>query len=158
MFGNHIVGFLTRRLWLMDDIVTKDRELCLRLSLTQLYVIGLSHLPRFDHDCNRGHHREGIGIIVTDLIRSYRILMSIVAIGLIVIKFLTAKKFSTIIPIDELIVFIASDRNTSYQIATDRIINLLVHLNRGYRNKSWTRKALRCDTISYDMLRFVAMH
>ena len=76
-------------------------------------VIGLSHLPRFDHDCNRGHHCEGIGIIVTDLIRSYRILMSIVAIGLIVIKILTAKTFSTIIQIDELIKFIASDRNTS---------------------------------------------
>ena len=57
------------------------------------FIIGHSHLPRFDHDCNRGHHREGIGIIVTDLIRSYLILMSIVAIGLIVI-------FSTIIPID----------------------------------------------------------
>ena len=56
-------------------------------------VIRLSHLPRFDHDCNRGHHREGIGIIVTDLIRSYLILISIVAIGLIVIKFLTAKNF-----------------------------------------------------------------
>ena len=98
-------------------------------------LIGLSHLPRFDHDCNRGHHREGIGIIGMDLIRSYRILMSIVAIGLIVIKFLTAKRFSTIIPIDKSIVFIASDRNTSYQIATDRIYSCIsiaaIAANRG---------------------------
>ena len=78
-----------------------------------MLIIGLSHLTRFDHDCNRVLHREGIEIIVTDLIRSYHILMSIVAIGLIVIKILTAKFFSTINPMDKSIVFIESDRNTS---------------------------------------------
>ena len=51
-------------------------------------------------------------IIVTDLIRSYHILMSIVAIGLIVAKFLTAKTFSTITKIDKSVVLIASDCNT----------------------------------------------
>ena len=49
-------------------------------------------------------------IIVTDLIRSYH--MSIVAIGLIVAKFLTAKTFSTITKIDKSVVLIASDCNT----------------------------------------------
>ena len=52
----------------------------------------LSYLTRFDHDCNRRRHRGGIGIFVTDLIGSYHTLMSVVAIGLIVIKGLTAKK------------------------------------------------------------------
>ena len=119
-------------------------------------LIGLSHLPRFDHDCNRGHHREGIGIIVTDLIRSYLILMSIVAIGLIVIKFLTAKKFSTIIPIDKSIVFIASDRNTSYQIATDRINSCTsiaaIATNRGQGER---HDVIRSPTICCDLSRCI---
>ena len=119
-------------------------------------IIGLSHLPRFDHDCNRGHHREGIGIIVTDLIRSYLILMLIVAIGLIVIKFLTAKKFSTIIPIDKSIVFIASDRNTSYQIATDRIYSCTsiaaIATNRGQGER---HDVIRSPTICCDLSRCI---
>ena len=118
--------------------------------------IGLSHLPRFDHDCNRGHHREGIGIIVTDLIRSYLILMSIVAIGLIVIKFLTAKNFSTIIPIDKSIAFIASDRNTSYQIATDRIYSCTsiaaIATNRGQGER---HDVIRSPTICCDLSRCI---
>ena len=119
-------------------------------------LIGLSHVPRFDHDCNRGHHREGIGIIVTDLIRSYLTLMSIVAIGLIVIKFLTAKKVSTIIPIDKSIVFIASDRNTSYQIAIDRIYSrtsiAAIATNRGQGER---HDVIRSPTICCDLSRCI---
>ena len=102
------------------------------------------------------HHREGIGIIVTDLIRSYLILMSIVAIGLIVIKFLTAKTFSTIIPIDKSIVFIASDRNTSYHIATDRIYSCTsiaaIATNRGQGER---HDVIRSPTICCDLSRCI---
>ena len=119
-------------------------------------LIGLSHLPRFDHDCNRGHHREGIGIIVMDLIRSYRILMSIVAIGLIVIKFLTAKKFSTIIPIDKSIMFIASDRNTSYQIATDRMYSCIsIAAIATNREQGKRHDVIRYPTICCDLSRCI---
>ena len=78
----------------------------------------LSHLPRFDHDCYRGLNRGPIGAIVSNLIRSYHILMSIVIIGLIVEKFLAAKIFSTITTIGGTIVTIASDRNKSQQIVS----------------------------------------
>ena len=71
----------------------------------------LSHLPRFDHDWYRGLHRGPIGTIVSNLIRSHHILISIVLIGLIVEKFLAAKKIATITTIT--IVTIASDRMTS---------------------------------------------
>ena len=56
----------------------------------------LSHLSRFDHDWYRGAHRGPIGTFVSNLIRSYHILMSIVTIGLIVENFLAAKNFATI--------------------------------------------------------------
>ena len=124
-----------------------------------MLVIGLSHLPQFDHDCNRGFHREGIGIIVTDLIRSYHIMMSIVAIGLIVIKLLTAKIFSTINPIDKSIVFITSDRtcvihhNKSQQIESTRAPQS--RLSQRIVDKEGTTMWY---TISYDMLPFVAMY
>ena len=91
-----------------------------------------------------------------DLIRSYRILMSIVAIGLIVIKFLTAKTFFTIIPIDKSIVFIASDRNTSYQIATDRIYSCIsiaaIATNRGQGKR---HDVIRSPTICCDLSRCI---
>ena len=47
-------------------------------------------------------------IIVTDLVLSYHILMSIVTIGLIVLKFLTAKN-----SFHDSIVIFALDRDTS---------------------------------------------
>ena len=73
----------------------------------------LSHLPRFDHDWYRGVSRGPIGTIVSNLIRSYHILMSIVIIGTIVENFLAAKTFSTITTIGGTIVAIASDRMSS---------------------------------------------
>ena len=53
----------------------------------------LSHLPRFDHDWYRGVNRGPIGTIVSNLIRSYHILMSIVIIGIIVENFWLPKIF-----------------------------------------------------------------
>ena len=76
-------------------------------------LMQLSHLPRFDHDWYRGVNRGPIGTIVSNLIRSYHILMSIVIIGLIVENFLAAKNFSTITTIGGTIVAIASDRMSS---------------------------------------------
>ena len=73
----------------------------------------LSHLSRFDHDLYRGLHRGAIGTIVSNLIRSHHILMSIVIIGLIVEKCLSAKNFATITTIGGAIVTIAPDRMTS---------------------------------------------
>ena len=78
-----------------------------------LNVMQLSHLSRFDHDWYRGAHRGPIGTIVSNLIRSYHILMSIVTIGLIVENFLAAKNFATITTIGGTIVAIASDRMIS---------------------------------------------
>ena len=77
------------------------------------WFMQLSHLSRFDHDWYRGAHRGPIGTIVSNLIRSYHILMSIVTIGLIVEKFLAAKNFATIATIGGTIVAIASDRMIS---------------------------------------------
>ena len=71
------------------------------------------HVPRFDHDWYRGVNRGPIGTIVSNLIRSYHILMSIVIIGIIVENFLVAKNFSTITTIGGTIVAIASDRMSS---------------------------------------------
>ena len=76
-------------------------------------IMQLSHLSRFDHDWYRGAHRGPIGTIVSNLIRSYHILMSIVTIGLIVENFLAAKNFATITRIGGTIVTIASDRMIS---------------------------------------------
>ena len=73
----------------------------------------LSHLSRFDYDWYRGLHRGPIATIVSNLIRSHHILMSIVIIGLIVEKFLSAKNFATITTIGGIIVTIVSDRMTS---------------------------------------------
>ena len=76
-------------------------------------IMQLSHLSQFDHDWYRGLNGGPIGTIVSILIRSHRILMSIVIIGLIVEKCLAAKIFSTITTIGSTIVTIASDRMTS---------------------------------------------
>ena len=85
--------------------------------------------------------------------------MSIVAIGLNVIKFLTAKRFSTIIPIDKSIVFIASDRNTSYQIATDRIYSCIsiaaIATNRVNRGQGERHDVIRSPTICCDLSRCI---
>ena len=89
----------------------------LRNAVTQVglsrLLMQLSHLPRFDHDWYRGVNRGPIGTIVSNLIRSYHILMSIVIIGIIVENFLAAKNFSTITTIGGTIVAIASDRMSS---------------------------------------------
>ena len=77
------------------------------------YLMQLSHLSRFDHDWYRGVNRGPIGTIVSNPIRSYHILMSIVTIGLIVEMFLAAKTFATITTIGGTIVAIASDRMIS---------------------------------------------
>ena len=76
-------------------------------------LMQLSHLSRFDHDWYSGVNRGPVGIIISNLIRSYHILMSIVIIGLIVENFLAAKNFYTITTIGGTIVVIASDRMSS---------------------------------------------
>lgn len=114
-----------------------------------------SHLSRFDHDWNRGLYRGRIGIIVSDLIRSYLILMSIAAIGLIVENFLAVKNFSTINTIAGTIVTIASDRKSSQQIATDRISSCFQIVVIGVEtNSAICCDVLRSPTMCYDLSRF----
>ena len=72
-----------------------------------------SHQHRFHPDLNRGLYRERIGVVLSAPIRSYHVLMSILTIGLIVEKILTAKKYSPINTIASTIGTIASDRMTS---------------------------------------------
>ena len=79
-------------------------------SSVQDYHMQLSHLTQYDHDLHRGLNCRPFGNIVSNLIRLYHILMSIMIIGLILEKFLAAKKFSTIAG---KIVTMSSDRMTS---------------------------------------------
>ena len=73
-----------------------------------------SHQPRFHPELNRGRlYRERVGVVLSAPIRSYQVLMSILAIGLIVEKILAAKKFVPINTIASTIGTIASDRMTS---------------------------------------------
>ena len=72
-----------------------------------------SHQPRFHPDLNRGLYRERVGMLLSAPIRSYHVLMSILAIGMIVEKFLAAKIFFPINTIASTIGTIASDRMTS---------------------------------------------
>ena len=110
-----------------------------------------SHLSRFDYDGNRGLYRGRIGIIVSDLIRSFLILMSIAAIGLIVETFLAVKKFSTINTIAGSIVTIVSDRKSLQQIATDRISSCFQIVVIGVETNSAICCDLqRCVTICHD--------
>ena len=96
-------------------------------------LMQLSHLPRFDHDWYCGVNRGPIGTIVSNLIRSYHILMSIMIIGIIVENFLAAKNFSTITTIGGTIVAIASDRMS---IVTNRSKSyLILFLNCGDRGR-----------------------
>ena len=76
-------------------------------------VMWRSHQPRFHPDLNRGLYRERVGVVLSAPIRSYHVLMSILTIGLIVEKFLAAKKFIPINKIASPIGTIASDRMTS---------------------------------------------
>ena len=84
-----------------------DRAWCERL------VMWRSHQPRSHPDLNRGLYRERVGVVLPAPIRSYHVLMSILTIGLIVEKFLAAKKISPINTIASTIGTIASDRMTS---------------------------------------------
>ena len=77
------------------------------------FVMWRSHQPRFHPDLNRGLYRERIGVVLSAPIKSYHVLMSILTIGLIVEKFLAAKKFLPINTIASTIGTIASDRMTS---------------------------------------------
>ena len=72
-----------------------------------------SHQPRFHPDLNRGLYLERVGVVLSAPIRSYHVLMSILTIGLIVEKFLAAKKIPPINTIASTIRTIASDRMTS---------------------------------------------
>ena len=72
-----------------------------------------SHQPRFHPDLNRGLYRERVGVVLSAPIRSYHVFMPILTIGLIVEKFLAAKKFTPINKIASTIGTIASDRMTS---------------------------------------------
>ena len=113
------------------------------------HVMQLSHLSRFDHDWHRGLHREPIGTIVSNLIRSHHILMSNVIIGLIVEKFCheyqdwqsyrdhRIRSYDTV-----------TNRNKSY---------LILFLNRGDRDQPKHRDLLRWVAISYKLLRSVTI-
>ena len=115
-------------------------------------VMWRSHQPRFHPDLNRGLYREQVGVVLSAPIRSYHVLMSILTIGLIVEKFLAAKK---ILPINTIVLTIgtiASDRMTSQQSATKRILScfpiVLIGIDVGQEKQ---HDLLRCVAIYYDL-------
>ena len=78
-----------------------------------IFIMWRSHQPRSHPDLNRDLYRERVGVVLSAPIRSDHVLLSIVSIGLIVEKFLAAKKFPPINTIASTIGTIASDRMTS---------------------------------------------
>ena len=100
-------------------------------------------------------------MVLSASIRSYHVLMSILTIGLIVENHLAAKIFSPINTIASTIGTIASDRMTSKQSATKRIVScfpiVLIGVDVGQEKqhallrcdllRSVTRERLRVDTI-----------
>ena len=112
-----------------------------------------SYQTRFHPDLNRGLYRGRVGVVLSAPIRSYHVLMSILTIGLIVENyFLAAKKFSPINTSASTIGPIASDRMTSYQSATKRILScfpiVLIGVDVGQEKQP---DLLRCVAIYYDL-------
>ena len=111
-----------------------------------------SHQPRFHPDLNRCLYRERVGVVLSAPIRSYHVLMSILTIGLIVENILAAKKFLPINTIVLTIGTIASDRMTSQQSATKRILScfpiVLIGIDVGQEKQ---HDLLRCAAIYYDL-------
>ena len=111
-----------------------------------------SHQPRFHPDLNRGLYRERVGVVLSAPIRSYHVLMSILAIGLIVEKFSAAKKILPINTIASTIGTIASDRMTSKQSATKRILSCFpIVLNGADVGQEKQHDLLRCVAIYHDL-------
>ena len=115
-------------------------------------VMWRSHQPRSHPDLNRGLYRERVGVVLSAPIRSYHVLMSILTIGLIVENFLAAKTFLPNNTIVLTIGTIASDRMTSQQSATKRILScfpiVLIGIDVGQGKQ---HDLLRCVKIYYDL-------
>ena len=111
-----------------------------------------SHQPRFHPDLNRGLYRERVGVVLSAPIKSYHVLMSILTIGLIVEKFLAAKRLFPINTIALTIGIIASDRMTSSQSATKRILSCFPIVLIGVDvEQEKQHDLLRCVAIYYDL-------
>ena len=93
--------------------ILKMKSVKLLLAFNIYCIMWRSNQPRFHPDLNRGLYRERVGVVLSAHIRSYHVLMSILTIGLIVEKFLAAKKFIPINTVASTIGTIASDRMTS---------------------------------------------
>ena len=118
-----------------------------------------SHQPRFHPDLNRGLYHERVGVVLSAPIRSYHVFISILTIGLIVEKNLAAKNFSPINTIASTIGTIVSDRMTSKQSATKRILSCFEIGE--IANNLWQYKhhaLLKCAAIYYDLWRFVGSY
>ena len=116
-----------------------------------------SHQPRSHPDLNLGLYRERVGLVISAPTRSYHVLMSILAIGLIVEKVLTAKFFFPINKIGHDCLDYRDHRIRSYDIVTKRnktyLIVFQIVLIGVEVGQEKQHDLLRCPPISYDLLR-----